>query len=458
MTRVTFRCGVGVAAFAVVLLGASRAATAGDKPPPEPAVVEEILRVLNEKGLLDEDEYSRLTARYSASEQERKSLLPKLKFYGDLRLRGEGFVYDDDTPNQYRGRYRARLGVDAEVTDFAFVHFRIASSQTQKNSPPGGDSRSENITFGYQPDWGPGPIYIDRAALELKAPADWIPLSDGKASLEVGKMGNPFIWKPIRDLLLWDSDIAPEGAAVRVSGEAAKGLNVFFNGGYFIDDENAASKDPHLIGAQVGASYKATDTVLIGGRSSWYGMRSIDANFICRGVNGNNCNGSPGSTAAGGNIADGLTGSTDGGEMNVGEFGAYTTITAFEDWPVTAWVDYARNFSAESSVTFGTGSDANAWNTGVVVGDRIKYLEIGFDYLYVEANAFPSQLIESDWIDGKSNHEAYVFWLTRRIFTNTDLQGLVSFGNAIDDSLPAYQNSVSGSDRIRFQTDLNIAF
>jgi hypothetical protein len=459
MNRVTFRCSVGVAAFLVASLGISRAATAGDKPPPEPAVVEEILRVLNEKGLLDEDEYSRLTARYTAAEKERQSLLPKLKFYGDLRLRGEGFVYDDsDTSDQYRGRYRARLGVDAEVTDFAIVHFRIASSQTQNNSPPGGDSRSENITFGSQPDWGPGPIYIDRAALELNAPAAWVPLSDGKASVEVGKMGNPFVWKPIRDLLLWDGDIAPEGAAVRVSGDVAKGLNVFFNGGYFIDDENSGSRDPHVIGMQAGASYKATDTFLVGGRSTWYGFRSIDANFICRGVNGNNCNGRPGSTVAGGNIADGLTGSTDDGEINVGEFGLYTTVSAFEDWPITAWVDYARNFSAESSALYDSGSDGNAWNTGIVVGDRKKYLEIGFDYLYVEANAFPSQLIESDWIDGRSNREAYVFWLTRRLFANADLQGLVSFGNAIDDSLPAYQNSVSGADRIRFQTDLSIAF
>ena len=51
-----------------------------------------------------------------------------------------------------------------------------------------------------------------------------------------------------------------------------------------------------------------------------------------------------------------------------------------------------------------------------------------------------------------------MFWLTRRLFANADLQGLVSFGDSIDDSLPAYQNSVSGADRIRFQTDLSIAF
>jgi hypothetical protein len=448
--RVAFACLGAVAAFSIGGLVASRPAAAGDKPPPEPAVVEEILRVLNEKGLLDEDEYTRLSARYTASEKEHQSLLPKLKFYGDLRLRGEGFVYDDedsDVPNQYRGRYRARLGVDAEVTDFATVHFRLASGQD--------DSRSENTSFGFKPDWGPGGIYIDRADLELTAPRNWVPVDNGKATLEVGKMGNPFIWKPIRDLMLWDNDIAPEGAAVRVSGDVADGLNVFFNGGYFIDDENSSSRDPNVMGAQLGAAYKVTSEVTLGARSTWYGIRSIDANFLCRGVNGNNCNGSAGSTAAGGNLVDGLSGQNDGGQVNVGEFGAYTAYSGFADWPVTAWVDFAHNFDAHS--TPGASSDPTAWNTGLVVGDRAKWVEVGFDYLYVQANAFPSQFVESDWIDGKTNREAYVFWLTRRLFTNTDLQALVSLGDSIDDS-HAYFNSTGKADRIRFQTDLTVAF
>ena len=451
MKRVTFVCPVLVAVVSIGWLVASRAAQAGEKPPPEPAVVEEILRVLNEKGLLDEDEYSRLTARYSASEKERQSLLPRLKFYGDFRLRGEGFAYDgedSDVPNQYRGRYRARLGVDAEVTDFALVHFRIASGQD--------DSRSENTSFGYKPDWGPGDIFIDRASLELIAPKNWVPLNNGKATLEAGKMANPFVWKPIRDVILWDGDIAPEGGAVKVSGDVADGLNVFFNGGYFIDDENSSSRDPHVMGAQLGASYKATDTLTVGARSTWYGIRSIDANFLCRGVNGNNCNGSPGSTVAGGNLAFGLTGENDGGQVNVGEFGAYGNYTGFGDWPITAWVDYSHNFDAQS--TLGASSDPSAWNAGIVVGDRAKWVEVGFDYLYVQANAFPSQFVESDWIDGKTNREGYMFWLTRRLFTNTDLQALVSLGDAIDDSLPTYSNSVGKADRVRFQTDLLISF
>lgn len=453
MKRVTIACSWAIAMISVCRLVAGGPAFAGDKPPPEPEVVEEILRVLNEKGLLDEEEYSRLTARYSAAEKERKSLLPRLKFYGDLRLRGEGFVYEDDpvagdAPNQFRGRYRARFGVDAEVTDFAFVHFRIASGQD--------DSRSENTTFGFKPDWGPGGIYIDRAALELVAPKNWVPVNDGKATLEIGKMGNPFLWKPIRDLILWDHDIALEGAAIRTSGEVIDDLNVFFNTGYFIDDENSSSRDPHLIGAQLGAAYDVTDAFTVGARTTWYGMRSIDANFLCRGVSSNNCNGSSGSTPAGGNLAYGLTGENDGGEMNVGEFGLYTQYTGLEDWPVTAWVDFSRNFDA--SRTPGADSEGVAWNAGVAVGDRAKWVELGFDFLYVEANAFPSQFVESDWIDGKTNRQSYVFWLTRRLFTNTDFQALVSLGDAIDDSLPTFSNSVSRSDRVRFQTDLVVAF
>ena len=77
MKCVTFGCAVGVVAFAISSLGMSRPAAAADKPPPEPAVVEEILRVLNEKGLLDEDEYSRLTARYAASEQGAQEPAPE---------------------------------------------------------------------------------------------------------------------------------------------------------------------------------------------------------------------------------------------------------------------------------------------------------------------------------------------------------------------------------------------
>ena len=249
--KTAFSSAAALAACGLVL-AAARPAAAAD---PEPSVVQEILGVLKERGLVDEGDYQRMVARYAASEKERQSLVPKLRFYGDLRLRGEGFVYDEDpvanhSPDRLRARYRLRFGADADVTDFATVHFRLGSSQGNANGV--GDPRSYNISFGFQPDWPGGQIYIDRANLELKAPSRWIPLERGSASLDIGKVGNPFQWKAIRDLMLWDPDISPEGVTLRLAGEAAQGVNVFFNGGWLVDQENAASKDPYLLGAQLG--------------------------------------------------------------------------------------------------------------------------------------------------------------------------------------------------------------
>jgi len=451
---------LGAALAACELAFASvRPAAAAD---PEPSVVQEILGVLKERGLVDEADYDRMVASYAASEKERQSLVPRLRFYGDLRLRGEGFTYDEDpvanhTPDRYRMRYRLRVGADADVTDFATVHFRLASSQGNGNGVA--DPRSANITFGFQPDWPGGQIYIDRANLELKAPSSWIPLERGSASLDIGKVGNPFQWKAIRDLMLWDPDISPEGVTLRLAGEAAQGLNLFFNGGWLIDQENAASKDPYLLGAQLGATFQITRELLLGARTTWYGFRALNANFICRGATGNNCNGTAGPAVnAAGNIPDGVSTAINGGQMNIGELGAYLTWSAFSSWPVTLWGDVAENFTGRSSRQFGNGSESLAWSAGLAVGDKAKYIELGLGYFWVEANAFPSMFVESDWIDGRTNHKALVFWTVKRLFTNIDLQTMVSFQNSINDSLPEFKASVSQADRVRFQTDLLVTF
>jgi hypothetical protein len=146
--RVAFVCSVAVAVVSIGWLVTSRTAQAGEKPPPEPAVVEEILRVLNEKGMLTRTVQPPHRALHRLREGA-QSLLPKIKFYGDLRLRGEGFgttrIHRRRDAQQFRGRYRAtrrrrrghRLRAGA---------FRIASGRT---------IRGENTTFGFKPDWAP---------------------------------------------------------------------------------------------------------------------------------------------------------------------------------------------------------------------------------------------------------------------------------------------------------------
>ena len=416
---------------------------------PEASVVEEILGVLEQRGLIEAEEHDRLVARYHETEAKRESLLPRIRLSGDLRVRGEGFWYDedatgDDPSNRYRGRYRLRLAGDVDVNDWVAAHFRLASGEY--------DLRSTNTSFGrVGPDFDPDDIFIDRAYIELHPPEGRLP-ADGTASLEIGKTPNPFVWKETRDWMLWDADINPEGMAVQLTGEAFSGIQLFANGGYFIIDENSSNSDPHLIGAQLGGRIRATSELEVGARTSWYGFRSLDAAFIECGVDASGC-----PTSGGGNIPDGLTSDSD--RIDVGEFGVYAAWGGIEAWPIRVFGHIARNFSARDSDLFpAAGEEAFAWGTGVEVGDKKKWAQLGGGYWWIEANAFPSQFIDSDLFDGETNRKGWAFWGVRQILPSTDLGVTLFVSDAIEDALPAFEQSVAGSDRIRLQTDLQVSF
>lgn len=438
----------GVAiALAGVLSGlvAAGPVRAGD---PEAPVVEEILGVLRERGLLDAGEHDRLVSRYQAQEAERRSALPRIRLSGDLRVRGEGIWYDEDDlgdlSSRYRGRYRMRLAATADVNDWTTAFVRIASGE--------GDNRSTNTSFGRPgPDFDQDPLYLDRASLELRAPEGWLPDATSLA-VEGGKQGNPFLWKGARDQLLWDNDISPEGVAVRGRAEVAKGLQLFANAAYFIIDENSSRSDPHLIGTQLGAEFAADGRpIVLGARVTWYGFRSLDGDFLQRGIDGTG-----GSTSSAGN----LPGLIDGaGKIDVGELGAYATWKGLEGWPVTVYGYVANNFSGQStSATPRAGSESLGWGVGLEVGDKRHVAQLGVVYMRLDANAFPSPLVDSDFFDGFTNREAIAFFGSREILPRTDLNLSLFLSDAVDDSLPDFADSVAGSRRLRLQTDIVVGF
>jgi hypothetical protein len=438
--------GLSIALAAGALFGtaAPQRARAED---PEPPVVEEILGVLRERGLLDPSEHDRLVTRYQAQEEDRRNALPRIRLSGDLRLRGDGFWYDEDEvadeSNRYRGRYRLRIAATADVNDHMTAFVRLASGE--------GDLRSTNTSFGRPgPDFDPDPIFLDRASLEARAPEHWLP--DGSSvALEGGKQPNPFVWKHAPDVMLWDNDIMPEGLAVRGRSELARELRLFANAGYFILDENSSSADPHLIGVQLGGEYEPAAPVAAGLRATWYGFRSLDGDFLERGIDGTG-----GSTSSAGN----LPGLIDGaGDIDVGELGAYATWKGLEGWPVTVFGYVSNNFSARSlAVTPEAGDEALAWAAGLEVGDRKHLLSLGFAWMHVEANAFPSQFIDSDFLDGVTNREGFAVWGSRQILPNTLFNVSLFVSDAIEDALPDFEESVAGSERLRLMTDLVVSF
>lgn len=420
------------------------------------SVVDEILNVLHERGDLDQADYERLVSKNAEHEKKQSaSWTSRIAISGDLRARYEGFFFHPDQiadlENRHRGRYRARIGVAATINDYATAVVRVASGE--------GDLRSTNRSFGRSgPDFDPDDIYIDLAYAQLRNRDGQIPVVGGIATLQAGKVPNPFLWKIGKDSLLFDNDITPEGVSVAYAVSPWQGIRLFSNAGFFVLDENfsttGVNKDPKLIGLQLGTEFTPSSPFAFGFKSSWYGFRSLDASFVSRGVNG------AGSvTQSAGNLVDGLTGDATGGSMDVGALDAYGSWRGIDDWPVTLYGSLARNFDAESSRLYPrAGRNGDAWMVGFELGDKARWLKLGSGFVHVEANAFPSMLIDSDLVDGTTNREGWLFYGSRQLFSNTDLNVALFSSDGIEDQLPAFQHTLSGSKRLRAQIDLDMKF
>ncbi len=456
MTRTTKWVGM----FAGALLLAGIPASAAD----DPEALQDVIEVLKQRGILNDGDYTRISAKNAAYEKKLDSKLPKISLWGDFRARHESFFYDRDESgserdNRYRARYRLRLNGKAEVNDWASVHFRLISG--------GDDQRSTNQTLGSSLDFDSDPIRIDHAYVELQRSFD----NPGTFKLRFGKVPNPFLWKVGKDFMLWDNDISPEGASASYNWDVDENLEVFANTGYFIIDENSTTKDPHVVGFQGGSHYRVNDAVKIGARATYYRFGSLDAAFSARNADSRD---STSTTAGGGNIIDGLTGSTANEEMAVIEAGGYVRWDAHESWPVLVYGDWSQNLDAEEGAlagvttlpcaggcvpnSIGVQDEDVAWGVGMEVGSPKEYVKLGAGFWHIEANAFPSQFIDSDITGGFTNREGFIFYGSRDVFANTTANLTVFVGDEIDDTLAEFVDSVLDAERVRVQADMVFKF
>lgn len=411
-------------------------------------VVEEVLDLLRERGLMDQATHDQMVEKHVAYRQQQESKLPRIRFSGDFRSRAESFWYSKDAlgndhPNRFRLRYRLRLNGEADVNDWASVHMRIVSG--------GDDPRSTNETLGSSDDFDSDPIRIAQAYVRVRPPEGSLGPVSGE--FEFGKQPNQFLWKESFDKLLWDGDITPEGVSLHFDLPLTDAVRAFANGGYFVIDENSSHKDPFLGAVQAGVHADATDTLSVGGRVSYYQFGSLDSTFIDRAAFGG------GPADAGGNIEDGLTGDANGGTLAVLEAGGYVTWVPDEAWPVTVFGNWAQNLDAEKSRIYaGIGKDDTAFSVGLELGNKKKYAQLGAAYLHMEANAFPSVFVDSDIYDGKTNRKSWVFFGKRSMAKNTDFQLTFFVMDDIDHDSPGYDDSVENSDRLRMQADVMYKF
>ena len=438
----TIVCSFQTAALSFFVAAAFAAPALAEEP-----TLSEIVNILHEKGLIDDEEHEALAAK-ATKEQTKRSWTDRINLFGDFRGRFESFNYEkvggEELRDRYRARYRARLGVNAKIVSRASVTLGMNTN--------GADPRSGNQTIGSGNDFDKDEFRLDLAYATVSPFADGVlpGVDNGYLAIDAGKMKNPFIWKQLGvDNLLIDNDLNPEGASLRVTGNAGP-LALFANAGVYVIDENSGGKDPLLSAGQVGGSIKLADPVSVGARGTIYNFSALDDDFFARGASNLTA---PGGT--GGNIIDGL--SRRNGSIQIVETGAFVELRLIDLFPVLFYGSYAKNLSARNSIVSDAGREDEAWTVGMFVGDKVRLLRIGLAYYVVEANAFPSMYLDSDALDGTPNRQGYMLVLERQLFENVDL-ALRGFQSDRIEGGTAFADSIPGSERFRGQADVTFKF
>ena len=200
----------------------------------------------------------------------------RIHWSGDLRLRAQADMFDsgnakltyfnfqninqagtfnaengylNTTTDRYRLRLRARLAMDAAVTDNLKAGMRITTGNTT-------DPVSTNQTLGnyggrYQVVWDEAYLRYRR---DTAAGSPWL-------TLWGGRMPNPWMHTD----LVWDSDLAFEGLAGTLhyslegpaGAESGLSRGVFLTAGAFpLQEVELSSRDKWLYGAQVGGEWQ----------------------------------------------------------------------------------------------------------------------------------------------------------------------------------------------------------
>jgi hypothetical protein len=303
----------------------------------------------------------------------------RIKARGDLRYRHERLTSErdvngsaEDAANRDRDRIRARLGFDAAVTETVKTTLLLATGAD--------DPRGTNQTLG-------GTNSRKQIGLDM-AYADWRFMQGG--NLVLGKQPYP-VWRPLQSLF-FDPDVNPEGGAVRFSRDP-----VFVNAyGFWISeqynsDPDKENSDANIFGLQAGTRFAAFggETVLA---ANYYTCGACKDNSP---LYNNNANGNTTYTV---------------GTTNVLKYGydildlsAQVGTTVF-DLPLTMTAGFAQNFADgveyDTAYAFGAylgrPSDPRTW-------------EVGALYQSIDKDALFGQVFDSDFGDGRTDSEGWVF-------------------------------------------------
>lgn len=286
----------------------------------------------------------------------------RVKFKGDVRLRHES-IDEDGEADRRRMRFRARLGLSAQVTNDVTFVFQLAT---------GGDSPvSTNQSFdnGFSTkDIGVNLAYVD-----------W-KIRDG-VNFYGGKMKNP-LFSAGSAQLVWDSDLNPEGLALTfTSGD------LFATAGGFSVEERASADDSILYVVQAGYEFPLGDDMTLTAGAGYFVYTETIGNepFYDGSAKGNSV------------------------DVNGTYVYEYRNIEAFLElgtillgWPLKVYAHYTRN------------GEVSQEDAGYAFGAKIGSAksrgrsEFSWTYKDIEADAVIGTFSESDFGGGGTDADGHV--------------------------------------------------
>ncbi len=220
-----------ISKFSLLALLLTLGATAGASAAVTNDPMSDLLDMMIQKGMLTESEAQKVRVdsdAHRASNAVSKWRIDKsikdIELYGDVRFRYENRQVQTPDNNRVelgRFRYSLRVGLRGELADNFYYGMRVET---------GPNPRSPWLTFGTSSSGVPyqGPSGKSTAGLNLgQVYLGWKPKS--WLDITVGKMPNPIYTTP----LVWDADIAPEGASEKFKHTIGK-ADLFLNLGQFL--------------------------------------------------------------------------------------------------------------------------------------------------------------------------------------------------------------------------------
>ena len=178
----------------------------------------------------------------------------------------------DVDEDRSRSRLRARLGLEADLSQGFTAQLRLASGD-------GSSPVSTNQTLGGSTgSFGKYQLWVDRMALRYEAPKG----GDRALTFQAGRFENPFFTTD----LTWDEDVNLDGLAVQASF-AALGTRPFFTAGAFpvfntaLDlapelQEKFRSRDKWLYAAQLGDEWRPSERLGLKAGIAFYWFDRIE--------------------------------------------------------------------------------------------------------------------------------------------------------------------------------------